>query len=80
MNAPGAPFMATTHEVFNVARKLQDYNLYAGDSLLQEAVQRESGGLTLGQRFVSLCSAVIAARLQMYSAHPMESQLYLGRL
>jgi putative acyl-CoA dehydrogenase len=41
---PGAPFVSATHEVFNVATPLQDYNLYASDTVLQEAVQREGGG------------------------------------
>lgn len=41
---PGAPFVAATHEVFNVATPLQDYNLFSADRVLQEAVQREGGG------------------------------------
>ncbi|HEX4869377.1 MAG TPA: isovaleryl-CoA dehydrogenase [Moraxellaceae bacterium] len=38
---PGTAFLSTTHEVFNVSRELQDYNLYASDPVLQEAVRRE---------------------------------------
>jgi len=34
-------FLADTHEVKNVARELVDYNLYAQDAALQEAVRRE---------------------------------------
>ena len=46
MNAPkdlthGTAFVSATHEVFNVSRELQDYNLYAWDTPLQEAVRRE---------------------------------------
>ncbi|MCC2637341.1 MAG: acyl-CoA dehydrogenase-like [Moraxellaceae bacterium] len=49
MNAPHdptpcTPFVAATHEVFNVSSELQDYNLYARDRVLQEAVQREGAG------------------------------------
>ncbi|MDI1302693.1 MAG: isovaleryl-CoA dehydrogenase [bacterium] len=41
----GTPdFLASTHEVSNVSSELQDYNLYASDAALQEAVQREGGG------------------------------------
>ncbi len=36
-----APFLADTHEVVNVSRELVDYNLYAQDAALQEAVRRE---------------------------------------
>jgi putative acyl-CoA dehydrogenase len=36
--------VAATHEVFNVSSELQDYNLYARDRVLQEAVQREGAG------------------------------------
>jgi len=38
---PPTPFLAETHEVINVSRELQDYNLYAADSALREAVVRE---------------------------------------
>ncbi|MDF2445370.1 MAG: acyl-CoA dehydrogenase-like [Moraxellaceae bacterium] len=41
---PGAPFVAATHDVFNVSSELQDYNLYTRDTVLQEAVLREGGG------------------------------------
>ncbi|MGB5103758.1 MAG: isovaleryl-CoA dehydrogenase [Steroidobacteraceae bacterium] len=34
-------FLAETHEVINVARELQDYNLYATDAALREGVARE---------------------------------------
>jgi putative acyl-CoA dehydrogenase len=34
-------FLADTHEVKNVARELVDYNLFAQDAALQEAVRRE---------------------------------------
>lgn len=34
-------FMANTHEVENVSRELQDYNLFSEDRALQEAVTRE---------------------------------------
>ncbi len=37
-NAPHTP--EQTHEVFNQSRDLVDYNLYASDTALQEAVQR----------------------------------------
>jgi len=36
-----AQFLAETHEVINVASELQDYNLYASDAALREAVARE---------------------------------------
>ena len=34
-------FLAETHEVVNVSRELQDFNLYASDPALREAVSRE---------------------------------------
>ncbi|MFN3714319.1 MAG: isovaleryl-CoA dehydrogenase [Alcanivoracaceae bacterium] len=37
-------FMATTHEVENVSRELQDYNLFGEDRVLQQAVEREGAG------------------------------------
>lgn len=39
-----ASWLADTHEVTNVSRELQDYNLYRQDAVLQEAVQREGAG------------------------------------
>ncbi len=49
MNAPdplpqGSPYLAETHEVVNVGRELVDYNLYAQDAALQEAIRREDAG------------------------------------
>ena len=47
MNLPGdpnRPFLADTHEVFNVSSELADYNMYLQDTALQEAVQREGAG------------------------------------
>lgn len=49
MNAPSKPsqeslFLANTHAVENVSSELQDYNLFARDTALQEALQREGGG------------------------------------
>jgi putative acyl-CoA dehydrogenase len=46
MNAPyersqSENFLATTHEVLNQPRELQDYNLFAQDAALREAVERE---------------------------------------
>ncbi len=46
MNAPetlpkDSLYLAETHEVINVAHDLVDYNLYAQDAALQEAVRRE---------------------------------------
>ena len=38
---PPTQFLAETHDVINVARELQDYNLYAADTALREAVARE---------------------------------------
>src|SRR5690606_34560524 len=35
---------AETHAVVNVGRELVDYNLYAQDAALQEAVRREGAG------------------------------------
>ncbi len=40
-NSMPARFLADTHEVRNVARELQDCNLYATDAALREAVIRE---------------------------------------
>jgi len=37
-------FLADTHEVTNVSRELQDYNLYGQDRALREAVAREGAG------------------------------------
>ncbi|MCL4811492.1 MAG: isovaleryl-CoA dehydrogenase [Vicinamibacteraceae bacterium] len=37
-------FVADTHEVVNVGRELEDYNLYAADLALREAVAREGAG------------------------------------
>jgi putative acyl-CoA dehydrogenase len=38
---PGKQFLADTHEVINVSRELQDYNLYTADAALREGVARE---------------------------------------
>jgi putative acyl-CoA dehydrogenase len=38
---PPTQFLAETHDVINVARELQDFNLYAADTALHEAVARE---------------------------------------
>jgi putative acyl-CoA dehydrogenase len=43
MKSP-TPFLADTHEVVNVARELQDYNLYAADTALREGIAREGAG------------------------------------
>jgi putative acyl-CoA dehydrogenase len=42
--APLDPYGAATHEVFNQPVELTDYNLYASDSALKEAVKREGAG------------------------------------
>ncbi|MEO8753656.1 MAG: isovaleryl-CoA dehydrogenase [Casimicrobiaceae bacterium] len=39
-----ARFLAVTHEVINQPTELADYNLYAADSALREAVAREGAG------------------------------------
>jgi putative acyl-CoA dehydrogenase len=49
MNAPetfhkDSLYLADTHEVINVSRELADYNLYAQDAALVEAVRREGAG------------------------------------
>ncbi|MGZ5276794.1 MAG: isovaleryl-CoA dehydrogenase [Caldimonas sp.] len=49
MNAPetfakDSLYLADTHEVVNVSRELADYNLYAQDAALVEAVRREGAG------------------------------------
>jgi putative acyl-CoA dehydrogenase len=49
MNAPEtfhkeSLYLAHTHEVINVSRELADYNLYAQDAALVEAVRREGAG------------------------------------
>lgn len=44
-STPGSPYASATHEVFNVSRELQDYNLFDADVALIEAVQREGAGL-----------------------------------
>ncbi|MFP5430494.1 MAG: isovaleryl-CoA dehydrogenase [Gammaproteobacteria bacterium] len=36
-----SPWLADTHEVINVSRELQDYNLYGEDAVLREAAHRE---------------------------------------
>ncbi|HLA36808.1 MAG TPA: isovaleryl-CoA dehydrogenase [Rhodocyclaceae bacterium] len=48
MNAPHStppyanmPHLAETHEIVNVSRELCDYDMYAADAALQEAVKRE---------------------------------------
>jgi putative acyl-CoA dehydrogenase len=41
---PAQRFLAATHEVVNVSTELRDYNLYAQDSALREAVRREGAG------------------------------------
>ena len=41
---PAPPPIAATHEVFNQAPPLVDYNLYAGNAALREAVAREGAG------------------------------------
>ena len=42
-------FLAETHEVRNQPQPLQDYNLYAEDRALQEAVQREGAAWAEGE-------------------------------
>ena len=44
--APDTPerFLAATHEVVNVSTDLRDYNMYAQDAALREAVRREGAG------------------------------------
>ena len=49
MNAPdninlNTRFLAETHAVENVSCELADYNMYAQDTALREAVQREGAG------------------------------------
>jgi len=49
MNAPetfpkDSLYLADTHEVINVSRELADYNMYAQDAALVEAVRREGAG------------------------------------
>ncbi len=49
MNAPeslrkDSLYLAETHEVVNVGNELVDYNVYAQDAALQEAVRREGAG------------------------------------
>ena len=39
--APLDPYGAVTHEVFNQPVELADYNLFASDAALKEAVERE---------------------------------------
>ncbi len=51
---------AETHEVFNQPSELVDYNLFAGDCALREAVGREGPGLALGE-FESLGARMGAA-------------------
>jgi putative acyl-CoA dehydrogenase len=40
----GKRFLADTHDVINVGRELQDYNLFTTDTPLREAVSREGAG------------------------------------
>ena len=40
---PQADALANTHEVFNQATPLQDYNAFRGDTALYDAVLREGG-------------------------------------
>ncbi len=42
-------WLAETHEVINQPTALENYNLFAGDLALQEAVVREGAGWALGQ-------------------------------
>lgn len=53
------PFYANTHAVLNQTRELADYNLYAGDRVLMDAVKREGGawGVDDLQRFGALTGA-----------------------
>jgi putative acyl-CoA dehydrogenase len=59
MNQSATPlsthFMADTHEVINVGRELQDYNLYATDTALREAVARE--GAAWAEAELDACGA-----------------------
>ena len=41
--APGALYLAETHELSNLSSDLCDYNMYTEDAALTEAVQREGG-------------------------------------
>jgi putative acyl-CoA dehydrogenase len=41
VNIPSQTYLAKTHEVVNVSRELVDYNLYAQDAALVDAVRRE---------------------------------------
>jgi putative acyl-CoA dehydrogenase len=47
--AQPTPFLTATHEVFNQAPPLVDYNLFASDRALGEATQRESAGWAVGE-------------------------------
>src|SRR5574337_1429754 len=42
--APLDPYGAVTHEVFNQPVELTDFNLFASDAALMEAVRREGAG------------------------------------
>lgn len=52
-------FLADTHDVINVADELQDYNLYAGDTALREAVARE--GASWADADLEACGARFGA-------------------
>ncbi|PXX93382.1 isovaleryl-CoA dehydrogenase [Marinobacter vulgaris] len=53
------PYLAVTHEVFNQPTALENYNLFAQDRALQEAIDREGAGAATGdlKQFGALAGA-----------------------
>ncbi|HEX9208778.1 MAG TPA: isovaleryl-CoA dehydrogenase [Steroidobacteraceae bacterium] len=47
-SSPSTRYLADTHEVINVGRELQDYNLFATDAALREAIVREGAAWAAG--------------------------------
>ncbi|MDT8429730.1 MAG: isovaleryl-CoA dehydrogenase [Pseudomonadales bacterium] len=52
-----------THEVFNQSPPLEEYDLFASDKVLQEAVQRESNGQADGQALAGFGQKIGQARI-----------------
>jgi putative acyl-CoA dehydrogenase len=59
-STPSQRYLAKTHEVINVSRELVDYNLYAADAALVEAVGRE--GAAWAQADLTTFGALIGRR------------------
>ena len=76
---PAPPPISATHEVFNQAPPLADYNLYAGNAALREAVAREGAGWAdgwLAERGAELGSAAMLEAGVLANKYPPTLKLF----